>query len=231
MTPEAIAIIDCETTGLTPEDEIWEFACIRREPDGTETRTILHIEHDQYLMTDLPERFIVDHDTRFGANREVHSRVDAARIIHAALDGCHLVGANPAFDAGMLTRLLRVANLDPSWHYHLIDLEAATVGYLLACQDDIPIPWRSDDLAAQVGVPTTGADGRPLYDRHTAMGDVEWCRDWWDALNGVEQYVKFEEQPLVRNHSSWCPRHQSLEAFHHDQCIRCYDRGDNEDDE
>ncbi|MCH5645143.1 exonuclease domain-containing protein [Gordonia sp. ABSL49_1] len=182
MTTAPIAFIDTETTGLTPDDEIWEFACIRRDPDGTEQRTILHIEHDQYLMVDLPERFVVDHDRRFGADHEVHSRVDAAKIIHRILDGTHLVGANPAFDAGMLTRLLRVANLDPSWHYHLIDLEAVTLGYLIARGETVKLPWRSDNLAARVGAPTVDPETGPLYDRHTAMGDVLWCRDWWDAI-------------------------------------------------
>jgi hypothetical protein len=75
---------------------------------------------------------------------------------------------------------------------------------------------------------------------HPVPTEVE-SRQWWldqptriaARLAQIDEAgdIKFEEQPLVRNHSSWCPRHQSLEAFHHDQCIRCYDRGDNEDDE
>lgn len=35
--------------------------------------------------------------------------------------------------------------------------------------------------------------------------------------------VNAEWPTLERNHTSWCPRCLSLQDFHHDQCIRCYD--------
>lgn len=239
----SLTFIDCETTGLGPEDEIWELAAVRRyEPDGAEYALHIQIEHDRGKADLLPPKFHQDYLDRYNPEVALPVREAADKIRAFLLPGVqiaptrrvhqtHLVGANPAFDAAMLGRLLNRFDLGSPWHYHLIDLEAVTVGHMLARGTMPPIPWRSDDLAEALGLSMTDDDGNPVYDRHTAMGDVEWCRDWWDALNGVEQYVKFEEQPLVRNHSSWCPRHQSLEAFHHDQCIRCYDRGDNEDDE
>lgn len=197
-----LVFLDTETTGLGPDDEIWEFAAVRRfDRDGAEVALHIQIEHDRSKAVELPEKFYADYNSRYNPAVAMPAGIAAEKIRHFLLpvvtrdlaiderhvQKTHIVGANPAFDAGKLATLFAKFDLVPTWHYHLIDLEAATVGYLLACQDDIPIPWRSDDLAAQVGVPTTGADGRPLYDRHTAMGDVEWCRDWWDVLNGVER--------------------------------------------
>ncbi|QZD97571.1 DnaQ-like DNA polymerase III subunit [Gordonia phage LonelyBoi] len=184
------AFVDTETTGLTTEDEIWEFAAILRHSDGAESTVHLHIEHDWHLADDLPEKFHADHEARFGraGGMHVYTRTGAASIIHAALQGTHLVGVNPAFDAKMLERLLTVWGLEPSWHYHLIDLSAMTIGYLLARKQEagspglpVEVPWRSDDLAAQV-MPMAGQYGEPKYARHTALGDAEWSRDWWDAL-------------------------------------------------
>ncbi|MCR8897267.1 hypothetical protein NWF34_09935 [Gordonia sp. GONU] len=185
------AFVDTETTGLTVEDEIWEFAAIIRRADGTESTVHLHIDHGWGLVDDLPEKFRADHDARFGSasGMHVYTRSGAASIIHAALYGAHIVGVNPAFDAGMLERLLNNWHgLAPSWHYHLIDLEALTIGYLLARKQEagspglpVDVPWRSNDLAAQV-MPMVDPDGEPMYHRHTALGDAQWSRDWWDAL-------------------------------------------------
>lgn len=181
-----LVFLDTETTGLGTDDEIWEFACIHRGANGIESPIELHIEHDRDKASALPEKFFRDYSDRFGSHR-VFSKRDASAIIGPILDGAHIVGANPAFDARMLTRLLAERGLAPTWHYHLIDLEAVTVGYLLGRGENVSIPWRSDDLAARVGAPTTDPDGYVLYARHTAMGDALWCRDWWDALNGVER--------------------------------------------
>ncbi|QFG13484.1 DnaQ-like DNA polymerase III subunit [Gordonia phage Powerball] len=177
------AFVDTETTGLTIDDEVWEFAAILRRDDGTESTVHLHIEHDWHLADDLPEKFHADHDARFGmaSGMHVYTRSGAASIIHAALHGAHIVGVNPAFDAGMLQRLLHQHGLQPSWNYHLIDLEALTLGYLIGRGEHVDMPWRSDDLAAQV-MPVVDPDGEPMYARHTALGDAQWCRDWWDAL-------------------------------------------------
>lgn len=66
--------------------------------------------------------------------------------------GAHLVGAAPNFDAEVLAALLRDNGLTPSFHYHLIDVEALAVGWLCAWdradgEPGIRPPWRSDDLS------------------------------------------------------------------------------------
>ncbi|AWN04166.1 DNA polymerase exonuclease subunit [Gordonia phage Petra] len=189
------AFVDTETTGLDRGAEIWEFAAIIRYSDDTEHTVHIHIDHNFEHAATLDEKFRVDHDARFGAATDmyVYTRAGAASIIHAALAGTHIVGVNPAFDAKMLERLLDVADLQPSWHYRVIDLSAMTLGYRLAKRqadgyENLPadIPWRSDDLAGQV-MPMVTPEGDPMYPRHTALGDARWCRDWWDALTTLRE--------------------------------------------
>ncbi|QHB37906.1 hypothetical protein SEA_OPIE_64 [Gordonia phage Opie] len=184
MITGAVSFVDTETTGLGPLDQIWEFAAIIRRLDGSESTVHLHIEHDRSLADDLPEEFRADYTRRFGIDgMHVYSRAGAASIIHAALTSTHIVGVNPAFDARLLEQLLRDAGLVPSWNYHLVDLSPVTIGVLLAAGERVDLPWKSDALSARVGVPTNDEAGEPLYARHTAMGDVLWTRDWFDALS------------------------------------------------
>ena len=42
-----LVFLDTETTGLALDDDIWEFAAIRREPDGTEARLHLFERRDR----------------------------------------------------------------------------------------------------------------------------------------------------------------------------------------
>ncbi|QCW22247.1 DnaQ-like DNA polymerase III subunit [Gordonia phage ThankyouJordi] len=186
MITGTVAFVDTETTGVDRGAEIWEFAAIIRRGDGSDAPVHLHIEHDIEAAQGLPERFRDDHNRRFGADgMHVYTRRGAASIIHEALSGAHIVGVNPAFDAKVLEPLLDLVGLPPSWHYHLIDLAAMSLGVILRDGEGVELPWRSDDLSERLGVPTTDAEGEPLYARHTAMGDVLWARDWFDALRAI----------------------------------------------
>lgn len=115
-----------------------------------------------------------------------------ARITH----GAHVVGAIPSFDTDTFQRGLFENGLTPSWHYHIIDIEALAVGFLKGRQSEredqaghhgpyapdvvIPMPWRSDDLTAMLDV-----EPCPEEDRHTALGDAEWAKRMYDAVMGV----------------------------------------------
>jgi hypothetical protein len=90
--------------------------------------------------------------------------------------GRHLVGAGVAFDARFLERLLRLNNQIAMWHYHLIDVEAMMLGYLAAKGVEVPLPWKSADLAAAVGVDGT------LFEKHTALGDARWAKAIYDTI-------------------------------------------------
>lgn len=106
------------------------------------------------------------------------SKGTAANLVAKFTHGAHLVGAVPNFDAEVLDKLLRDTSLMPAWHYHLIDVENVARGWLLG--QGATLNWvatKSDDLSRQCGVEPPSED-----ERHTAMGDAEWCMRWWDRL-------------------------------------------------
>ena len=109
--------------------------------------------------------------------------VTAAHIVAAVTHGAHLIGAVPNFDAEVLAALLRDNGLTPTWHYHLVDVEALAVGWLCAWdgRSGIP-PWRSDDISTALGVPPPAKDTR-----HTALGDAAWALAIYDHITGGEE--------------------------------------------
>lgn len=186
-----IAFVDTETTGLSLEDDIWEFAAIIREPDGSEHQHHMFIEHDVQRCNTLPPQFLADHQRRFPISGDtrwhpaVWSRQDAAEEIADLLGkGTHIVGAVPNFDTERIAILLRRFGFAPGWHYHLIDVEALAVGYLNGDHDHVlnvgrpALPWDSDEISRAVGVDPDD------FDRHTALGDARWARALWDAVTG-----------------------------------------------
>lgn len=176
----ALVFMDTETTGLSLDDDIWEFAAIRREEDGTETRTHLFIEHDMGKCQALPESFRADHRARYTDAAALAPNVAAAEIGALFHDRPHVVGAVPNFDTERLSLLLTRHGIRPGWHYHLIDVENLAVGYLHGRPGErsIPLPWDSDTLSRACGVEP------PTDERHTAMGDAEWAKALYDAITG-----------------------------------------------
>jgi hypothetical protein len=175
----ALVFMDTETTGLSMDDDIWEFAAIRREEDGTETEHHLFIEHSVKKCHALPESFQTDHIMRYDT-RVALSRGAAAGYIAGLFTGRpHVVGAVPNFDTERLALLLKEFGFAPSWHYHLIDVENLAVGYLAAKGILSDLPWNSDELSQAVGVDV------PTDERHTAMGDARWVKALYDAIVGA----------------------------------------------
>lgn len=187
-----IVVLDTETSGLHPVlDDIWEFAALRREPDGTERELHLFIEHNEQRCELLPEPFWRDHVDRWPGPAAATPQPDAAFLIDTFLRGpdgserAHIVGAVPNFDTERLTRFLdrNLPNFElsrPPWHHHLVDVENLAVGYLRARFPDIPMhpPWESDLLSEAVGV-----DINP-DERHTALGDVHWAMRIYNKIMG-----------------------------------------------
>jgi hypothetical protein len=179
-----LIFMDTETTGLSLDDDIWEFAAIRREADGTETEHHLFIEHDRSKCAELPDSFLADHRARWDESGAV-SQLSAANYIHdLALDRPHIVGAVPNFDTERLAKLLARFGKTWSGHYHLIDVENLAVGYLHGLTTvpgygsgaHLPLPWDSDAISRACGVEP------PTDKRHTAMGDAKWARALYDAV-------------------------------------------------
>jgi Exonuclease len=177
----ALVFMDTETTGLALTDDIWEFAGIRREEDGSEKSLHLFIEHDVTKCHNLPPAFRADHGARWDQSKAVRPGV-AAHDIGDFMAGAHIVGAVPNFDTERIALLLRRLGYKPGWHYHLIDVENLAVGYLYATykgtspRPTLALPWDSDKLSRQIGVePPTDA-------RHTAMGDALWAMAIYDRV-------------------------------------------------
>jgi hypothetical protein len=172
----ALVFLDTETTGLGLDDDIWEFAAIRREPDGSESTMQTFIDHDETLAADLPEPFHGDYLQRFDRVWSLSQSLFADVLDELFRDRPHVIGAVPSFDTERLARLLTRYGYRPSWHYHLIDVETLAVGYLAGKGEPLPeLPWDSNELSRRVGV-------EPPEDRHTALGDATWTRDIYDAI-------------------------------------------------
>jgi hypothetical protein len=171
-----IVFMDIETLGLDLNAPIWEFAAVRRFEDGREASTEFLIRHDvAHWLDDFPAEFRSDYETRYNASKAVSERVAAGKI-HTATYGAHIIGAVPSFDTERLAKLLRRNQLEPAWHYHLVDVENVVVGYLAGKGQLLSPPWKSDDLSAAIGVDAAA------FPRHTAMGDVRWTMAQWDAV-------------------------------------------------
>lgn len=144
--PAPIVFLDTETTGLGPDDEIWEIAAVRRDWDGnvlTKTTMQLFVEHDEKKCRRLPDAFREDHDARFPSpcSSRVDSRAAAADAMRDLFRRDEhdtrpvVVGINPGFDLGHISRLIATHRpvADPApWDYTPVDARHLAVGALIA---------------------------------------------------------------------------------------------------
>lgn len=213
-----IAFVDCETTGLDPDcHEIWELAIITADHDPdvgvvNDTEYVWQFPVDLSVADPIALRIGRFYERRHkmapSADVGVLCRVawpsspskwdgttrhDAAELIARLLDGRHMVGAVPSFDANFLERFLRKHHHCPTWHYHLVDVEALAAGALAsrwrgyahspneeagANAAVAQLPWKSDDLTRAMGVEIAEED------RHTALGDARWAMATYEAVLG-----------------------------------------------
>ena len=109
-----------------------------------------------------------------------------ARSVHQVLDGAVLVGVGVHFDAAVLSAMFSRHGLpEEPWHYAILDLKAATWGALSDRARVVPLPMRSEQLAAELEVVPPSDD-----ERHTALGDARWAARWYDALVLDEQHPR-----------------------------------------
>lgn len=204
-----LVFIDTETTSLRPDRRAWEVGLVERTAGSFESPGHKDIEHHWFVATSALDlgnadpfalkigRFYERHPY-FTDKPDKSSRFEASvlREVEHITRGAHLVGAVVSFDAEVLAARMRAHGICPSWHYHLIDVEALTVGYLSAMarvhgdlaeyataeelRKAATLPWKSDELAAAVGVKLPSDD-----QRHTALGDARWARDIYDAVVGL----------------------------------------------
>jgi hypothetical protein len=196
-----VCFTDCETTGLHQGRRVWEWAAVRREPNGTMFALELMVSDVDLSQADEEGlrigRFDQRHPARGGdpGDIAVVPELEVAQCIAEFVRGAHIAGAVPNFDVWSYQEMLarHSKGLDPFndeqdallrqlyWegHYHLIDVENLVAGRLA-----LPPPYDSDKLTAAVGVRPVAEDRR-----HTAMGDVLWGMRLYDAaMTGVGDF-------------------------------------------
>lgn len=171
-----IVFCDTETLGLHPDAPIWEFACVRVDPNGDTEETVFTIQHD-------PSGWV--HELRIEFQRDYYRRykpavaVDEMQAVEAMAHwtrGAILVGCNPGFDVQRIEKLFQHYDIEPSHHYHPLDTASMALAWLWARGVRPPQPWKSDELSRLIGVDPA------QFDRHTALGDAKWCRAQWDRM-------------------------------------------------
>lgn len=165
----ALVFLDCETTGLDPMlHEVWEFAAIRREEDGSETRHQWFVEHDLDRIG-LPAKYRADHDARY-EQKDALTRGSFGSLLGPLFTGKpRVVGACPWFDVAFLARYT-----DPQWSHRLVDVESLAAGHLGRLVNGLA------DAADAFGITNPAA--------HTAMADAETAMRVYDAvMSGGEQ--------------------------------------------
>jgi len=198
----AICFIDTETTSLRHDRRAWEIGIIART-NGIDT------EHHWFIdINDLDLGNADVMSLKIGRFYERHpqpsahwttglpvvsSEATALRDVEAVTRGAHLVGAVVSFDADVLSQRMRANGICPSWHYHVVDVEALAAGWLhrhaavlenreatieeaTALRRLASPPWKSDDLSAALGITVSEED------RHTALGDAKFARAIYDAV-------------------------------------------------
>lgn len=178
MKHPPLLFLDCETVGLPEQAPIWEIAGIRVSMSGLETGFQTFVNHDpgQWLLT-LPKSFVDDYKKRYDPELAHSPTRIIEKLCNLADGGAIVAGSNPGFDVTRIERMGRELELDlPPWHYHSLDIPTLVHGYLLGKGIAPAPPWKSDLLSQMVGVDPTE------FDRHTAMGDAQWCLAMWRAV-------------------------------------------------
>jgi hypothetical protein len=192
----SVVFLDTETTGLDPDrHEIWELALIwsdsnkwveyelqlpvdltRADPTGLRIGRFYERRRQVGKATSSVARLC---RTRWDGKGDFDGGLEPswhAETVAANLDGKHLVGAVPSFDAAFLTRWLRANGQAATWHYHLIDVEALAVGYLASKGHSLALPWDSEKLSLAVGVNPED------FERHSALGDARWAKAIYERV-------------------------------------------------
>lgn len=212
-----VIAVDTETTSLRPDRRVWEVALILPAESGLGFRFGSRAEerpgHFRWFIdkADLDLGNADPFALKVGGFYERHpqladdarghvtSEADVLRQVERITRGAHLLGAVPNFDADVLDRRMRAHGIAPSWHYHLIDIEAMAVGYLAGLtrgaanatgesEEDllaaagigpVSLPWKSEDLSRACGVEPASEE-----ERHTALGDAAWALRLYEAITG-----------------------------------------------
>jgi len=183
-----LVALDTETTGLNPKlEDVWEVAMVDL---GTGEEAVWRLAPSVGAVERMhPRAAQVNryHERTAAAGWRWDDPVRALDDMDEWLDGAHIVGAVPDFDARFLAALYeRCGRPRPAWNHHLVCIQAQARGWLRGIERESPgsvpahvfdIPWRSDDLSRACGVQPPGQDAR-----HTALADARWVAEWWHVI-------------------------------------------------
>jgi hypothetical protein len=182
-----ICFIDTEYTTLDPwRRKPWEVAIIRRDPGVPDIQ--FHVIINDVDLSDADPKSLeiggfFQRHPRFGGLEDplvsYLPEAEAACLIEPLIRGCHIVAAVPDPDVDILREMLRRHGLRWTGHYHLMDIENVAIGYLKGLDPTFKpcFPLKSDELSELCGIPAPDE-----CNRHTALGDAKWVRDWWDGI-------------------------------------------------
>lgn len=191
--PSKVIFTDCETTGLDVfRHDAWEISWIEWNIEVGEWVEVTRRIWPPALQDAEPMALAVNHfyeralpisqgGTQFDDPRYV------AEEIAYAFAGKHIIGACPWFDDRFYQKLLVTHGYQVAWHYHLLDVEAAALGFLagrksLSLKDqtiELPLPWKSDWLVEQLDMTRPEAK-----DRHTSLGDTREVKAIFERIFG-----------------------------------------------
>lgn len=194
MTPRPpVVYVDVEFTTLDPEARRpWEIAIIRDDH--------VHVTEHVFLIADVDLTHADPDSLKIGGFHLRHPRAnpdarlngaqycteaDAAPEIRRLTDGTQWVGIVPHEDANTITAMLRRHNLQPGWHYQLIDAAIHAAGTL-----GLFPPMDTWDVSTTLGI-DPGA-----YQIHQALDDARWSRDLLTASRTAR------DSGLARQHES-----------------------------
>lgn len=170
-----VVFLDTETTGLDPDTEhIFEVAMIVDEMEF-----VWHLEPQPEVVKRMhPKALEVNryHERTSDPTWHWNGRIDALEEIRDLIGRRHIVGAVPDFDTRFLAAEYKRAQMSrPSWHYHLVDVEAMAIGFLAAQGKTLELPWDSNDLSVAVGV-------EPGAHVHEALHDARWAKAIYERI-------------------------------------------------
>lgn len=172
-----LCFIDCETTGLDPRiHQPYEVCWWHEEDDLPVTSWLRHdLVHADPKALEIGRYW---ERRAHGAHDGGHLQVASPRVVAASLQGVTLVGANPAFDAAMLTRYIGA----PVWHYRLIDVETLAMG-IFGWDRPLGLSAVADECRDAYGFTIPTPD-------HTATGDVRTTRAVYQALRAIRENLQ-----------------------------------------
>lgn len=197
----AVAYVDIETAGLHADlHAFWEVSLITPgqaiTADGAEEWTWLFELTDEELYradpiglgigrfhNRHPQGNAWPHEDEYGEGEwvSVRNRPCFAREFARLTHGQHLVGHVVSFDEERLRRFLLAHGAQPSWHYHIVDVEAMAVGFIrgqrLSSNWKPALPWNSEGVSRACGV-----DPPTDEERHTGIGDARWARRLYERI-------------------------------------------------